>query len=177
MKSVFEKNDFMAHSLFILLAGMVDDHPNSRDLLINMILKARERAAKNPEGSMCKFAPPKFSFIAKTYYDLVWWKKENPENVREPPLTMKYLTNELIVSISGPKLDIPAVPVHIQNVERVVQDVSIASGSQVGYSNRYQWLLATFASRAKIRTDFNKKSVQRHPPKVIPTGCSKTQPF
>lgn len=122
---VIERNAFFAHPENLLLAMIVDDRENIRELGYRRILKARKCASK--EKTIRNFVPPKINFKDTHYTEIIDWCTCP---LYSPPILRGVSDDEIKLLINSDTKsirDIKEFPWHTQAVERCVKLVTEAS--------------------------------------------------
>ena len=150
VKSYIASNAYHANPEHILLAMLCSDDPQLRKDAVQRILHLRAGSASH---HLREFVPPKtLNFDATHITELIDWELET---IREPPLTYKLSTQDLI-EIEASNLTIKPYKVHTQSVERAVKLVTQASLSVFGPEARDGYVKATVLSR-RIMPKLNSK--------------------
>ena len=109
----------MAHPESVLLAMLFDENRLVREKAVDMILTAKK---KKPGKKPRKFVLPTLKFNAKTYDEMIEWKKAKIT----VPAAVKHFTKEQLRScIAGDDLDIIHIPCHSTNNERYLYIVKL----------------------------------------------------
>jgi hypothetical protein len=155
LRPVFSYNAYFAHPEIICLAALTDERRSIRKFAFKHIMQARKLRGNQTE--IRKFAPPpQICFNATEYVELVDFEKLPRNFITEPTFTMHYTEQELTEFVNNRSLQIPSIPCHSQNVERVVADVTSVSLTTNSHEKRHAKLLSIFSSRASIPTNFKK---------------------
>ena len=146
---VLQRNAFYAHAETLLVAMVHDEEKITCTLGYRRLLKARNIGSTGRSGVRV-FTLPKLKFKAKSYIDMIDWQNAQ---LTDPPL-LKHITNEEIKNLiqSGDMLqsNIPHIPCHSQNVERMIKLVTESCSKVCGSSNRDGWIRSAMLSRSTM---------------------------
>lgn len=148
-ESVLTRNCYFAHSESILLAALTDNDINIRRIAVEKIVAARNRMEHEEVRKFSKSSIV-LNFDANDYFNMIDW---NLSAVFPPPLVLSMSNEELMKSAEFGPVSIPALPCHTQAVERLVREVSRASGKVFGHSARHGMIISASESRKKHKTD------------------------
>ena len=104
-------------------------------------------------ASIREFKVPDINFKAKSYPDLIDWKKVT---FSEPPMTMSLSREEVLAFVDKP-LIIPGFNCHTQAVERAIKLVTEAAGLVIGEEARDGFIRQKVRSRKEIGRCHTKK--------------------
>jgi len=153
---VLIRNAYPAHRESILLAMLKDTDLAKRKLAVDRILKARQENIL-----LRQYCVPQINLEATSYDEMIHW--ESVSNF-EPVLTKSFSNDTLenILTDANITVPIPALPCHNQNVERMVQLVSLAAKSVAGHDNRDGFIRARLQKRQIMPVFDTKKQFREY---------------
>ena len=153
---VLQRNAFYAHAEALIVAMVYDEEKATRILGYRRLLKARNTEITRRSG-VRHFTLPDVNFEAKTYIEMIDWQAAQ---LTDPPL-LKHITNDelknLIQSGDVHQSNVPQIPCHSQNVERIIKLVTESCSKVCGPSNRDGWIRSALLSRSTMPTFDTKK--------------------
>ena len=133
VETVLTRNCYFAHSENVLLAALTDDNIEIRRNAVQRIIAARRSTELDKVRKFSK-SDVVLKFDANDYFNMIDW---NLSKVTPPPLMSSVSSEELIKSAEIGPVSVPALPCHTQAVERLVREVSLASGRVFGHNARH----------------------------------------
>jgi hypothetical protein len=139
-----QKNAFFAHPENVLLAMVVDERKEIRELAARRIKEARKSNSKE----IRKFHLPNINVDADEYYNLLDWQ-HFPRT--EPPMLMTASDDEIDAAIDmSQKWTLDNIPCHTQAVKRHICVVTEAAAAVCGDLRRDGYIRAKLTSRKNI---------------------------
>ena len=144
VETVLTRNCYFAHPESILLAAITDDNINIRRNAVQIITSVRTAE----RDTVRKFSKSTIvlNLDATDYFNMIDW---NLSEVSPPPLVSAMSNEELMEKAEIGPVTLPALPCHTQVVERLVREVSRASGKVFGHSACHGMIVSSSASRKR----------------------------
>ena len=149
VQNVLTRNCYFAHPENILLAAVTDNDIEIRRNAVEKISSALNIAASEEVRKFSK-STVVLNFDASDYFNMIDW---NLSAVTPPPLISSLSIEQLVESSEIGPVSVPALPCHTQAVERLVREVSRASGKVFGHTARHGMIVSATELRKKHKTE------------------------
>ena len=137
-----ESSAWWAHPEMLLQTLLCSSNPEDRKYAVKSIIQVRKRSDKDSE-QIRTHHKVKLNKKATLLKDLIIWEDE----ITCEPILTQNMTEAELKSLEASPMAVPVAPVHAQNVERCVKEVTAASEAVYGYERRDGFIRARLEHR------------------------------